>query len=213
MIKHQIDLILKKFPDINILDENGLIKLKLFEKVVIEVDFRKFPKPPKLKIPIEIESIFGKPNKFLDTLINWNKNETKNVVDIIDELNKLLILYKEGDVLILKDLFFGLLQWAKDMHPKAVHAFLERNRKGIISEFLLSDRGISHVMDFYQGLRPSPRLDCSFHSHPDGNINPTIEELSFFVKYKVNIISANPYAKETTKCYNSYGKEIEFILV
>ncbi|MHA1338377.1 MAG: hypothetical protein ACTSRZ_00565 [Promethearchaeota archaeon] len=213
LINEQINKIKQKYHDAIIIDERGIVQIALHEKVNVEFDFRKFPKMPKVKIPPEMEWILGKPTKFLDTLNTWDKKFPKDIINIIKELKDLIDLYKKGDVLISKELILGMLQWAKDMHPKPVHAFLERNKKGIISEFLLSDKGISHVMDFYQGIRPSPRLTGSFHSHPSGSFELSDVELDFFTKYSINVVVAAPYNENSIKCFNSIGKEIKFALV
>ena len=54
---------------------------------------------------------------------------------------------------------------------------------------------------------------ASCHSHPSGNLNPSINDRAVFSRFKLNLIIGPPHTIHNIKAYNADGREIQFRLI
>ncbi|MHA1727714.1 MAG: Mov34/MPN/PAD-1 family protein [Promethearchaeota archaeon] len=201
--------------DIKVIDpENGVIGVQLHKKVFIILDLGKYPEKPKVKIPKDLQKIVGKPKKFLETLSEWNKKESPEVIDILNEFSNFIAIHGSGNVKISEELMLGILEWASN-HRREILALL-RTKKGIISEFILPpgmESNDSSAIFVPRRLAIDHSIIGTVHSHPSGNLTPSPGDKAFFSRYHLHIIVGPPFTLRDIQCYNREGKPILFELV
>src|SRR3990170_2190154 len=102
-----------------------------------------------------------------------------------------------------------ILEASKDTYPKEFAAIL-RAEEGVIEEILLLPGTISGDVHAIFQLHMLP-IDFSvvgtIHSHPSGNYNPSEADLQLFSHFgRIHIIAGMPYAVDTWRAYDHYGK-------
>jgi len=102
-----------------------------------------------------------------------------------------------------------ILAASRDTFPKEFAAIL-RAEEGVITELLLLPGTISGDVHAVFQLHMLP-IDFSvvgtIHSHPSGNYNPSEADLNLFSHFgRIHIIAGMPYAIDTWRAYDHYGK-------
>jgi len=121
---------------------------------------------------------------------------------------------EELKVKIKEDLLSVVLENAKLMHPKEILLMLRGERKKEV--IFISDLIIPPLATYGHGfatfsLSALP-IDFSIvgtvHSHPSGNVKPSIGDLNQAIG-KIIMIVGYPYTKQNVKVYDREGNEIE----
>ena len=89
---------------------------------------------------------------------------------------------------------------------------LFREKQGVLEELILAplaEYGRSHssFSDFH--LPPDPSLSATLHSHPNGVLQPSRQDLRFFsAKGKWHFIAGYPYRLQDVACYDQEGTRV-----
>ena len=102
-----------------------------------------------------------------------------------------------------------ILAASRDTYPKEFAAIL-RAEEGVITELLLLPGTISGDVHAVFQLHMLP-IDFSVvgtvHSHPSGNYSPSEADLNLFSHFgRIHIIAGMPYAVDTWRAYDHYGR-------
>lgn len=214
-IEEEYTKIIKSFPDASIIDNYIThIQIPLINGVYLEIDYKKYPKKPK----VVLKRMNGEKYKNLDRMIlslkNWNKNETPSIVELIYEIIKIIKDMQSNVIIIKRELLEGILALSRDMHPKEILGLL-RSHKRVVSEFILPPGAQTSDSSgiFYPNRIPlDPSIKGTVHSHPSGNLNPSLNDLNnIFKTQKFHFIIGYPYTSYScVKCFDKNGIEIPF---
>lgn len=121
---------------------------------------------------------------------------------------------------IKKEVLQTMLKASKNIYPDEFIAIMqgEVNEKEaiitsvIIPPFSTYERDASSFSDWF--LPPMFNVIGIFHSHPNGNGEPSIEDLnSFAIKGKLHIIAFPPFTLKSVKCFDNKGKEVNIAII
>ncbi|MHA1147990.1 MAG: Mov34/MPN/PAD-1 family protein [Promethearchaeota archaeon] len=216
VIEEQYQKIIEKYPDVQIVDNIiSHITIKLVNNVILDIDYKKFPKQPKIALIKNTGEKFTNLDMMVSSLKTWKKKEPLDIVHVLNEVLLLVDSTKSSEVLINREFFQSILALCNDQHPREILGML-RMKEGIIREFLLppgSLRG-KNVVVFSPGRIPfDASIAGTVHSHPSGNSSPSPDDISVFKKGHIHFIVAYPYSYYSTRCYDQNGNTLNFRLV
>ncbi len=215
-IEEEYKKIIETFPNASIV--NNLIyciQIPLINDVYLNIDFKKYPKKPKVILTKSNGEIYK--NLIIGTLKNWKKKNAISIVDLIKEIQNFAVRMQTNKVLIKKGLLEGLLALSRDQHPKEILCLL-RIHEGIVNEFILPPGAVTSVSSgiFFSSRIPfDSSIEGTAHSHPSGNLYPSMGDLrGVFQKKKIHFIIGYPYSNfSNVKCFDRHGNEIPFQIV
>ncbi len=216
VIEDQYQKIIEKYP--NALLINDLIfhiQIPLQNNVFLDIDFKNYPKTPKVNLKKVDEKNFKNLKMMLSSLRTWKKTDPIDIIDIINEVQLLIKSMQMNEVLIKRELMQGILGMCKDQHPREILGML-RMENGIISEFLLPPGALRSNNNALFNPSRIP-LDTSIvgtvHSHPSGNPIPSGADINLFKRGHIHFIIGHPYDYFTIKCYDQNSNPFNFRLV
>lgn len=115
---------------------------------------------------------------------------------------------------IASDTLDFILASCQSTDPYEFGAILEA-RDDVITDivYLPGTESTEISVRFHMYMMPNAEYAGSVHSHPDGEIRPSDEDLIFFRSGPVNIITGYPYGRTDWKAFDKYGNEIELEVV
>jgi len=217
--KEEYRKVLEKFPDvISIGGDDFHLHLEINDEILLEVDFRKYPKKLKAYL-IRSKADKFKLNKIVTTLRYWNKYSTDSVLEIIDEILLLIDNMKLNQIMIKKDFLEGLVDMCKKGHPKKMKGILGVH-KGVVSEYIVSSRACTDSDKDFEIIRPtcSIPLDFSYEgtfiSRPSGTLSTNEKLNQIFKKRRFTMLLAYPYnLSDNIKCFDTSGQILEHIII
>jgi hypothetical protein len=217
--KEEYRKVLEKFPDvISIGGDDFHLHLEINDEILLEVDFRKYPKKLKAYL-IRNKADKFKLNKIVTSLRYWNKHSTDSVLEIIDEILLLIDNMKLNQIMIKKDFLEGLVDMCKKGHPKKMKGILGVH-KGVVSEYIVSSRACTDSNKDFEIIRPtcSVPLDFSYEgtfiSRPSGTLSTNEKLNQIFKKRRFTMLLAYPYnLSDNIKCFDTSGQILEHIII
>ncbi|MFW9865023.1 MAG: Mov34/MPN/PAD-1 family protein [Candidatus Thorarchaeota archaeon] len=216
-IEIQYQNIIEHFPNLVII-ENTIthIKIEIIKGIILEIDYSKYPRKPKVKLSNQLGKVYTKLNNDIDSLKNWKKKENKSILNVINEIIFILEGLQSNQVRIKKDLIEGILALCREHHPKEFLGILKMD-KTVFTEFILPPGAVASRSTgvFFPSRLP---IDLSYqgtiHSHPSGSPYPSLQDLnSVFKKLKFHFIVGFPYNLNNVKCFDSTGTELQFKVI
>ncbi len=217
-IEEEYQKIIETFPDALLVDNYIFhVKIPLVNDVFLDINFRKYPKRPKVIWIKSNGEIYKNLDMMIGMLLNWKKKDAPSVVELINEILNFVNRMQSNEIEIKAELLDGLLALCRQQHPREILGLLRMNN-GIFTEFILPPGAITSDTSgvfFPNRLPMDSTLEGSVHSHPTGNITPSIQDLaSVFQKNRFNFIIGYPYNNfSCVKCFDKRGNEIIFRIV
>ncbi len=219
IIEEQYQKIIETFPDAIIVD-NYIFHVKIplvVNDVYLDINFKKYPKKPKVIWIKSNGETYKNLGTVIRTLLTWKKKNAPPVVELINEILAFVNMMQTNEIGIEAELLDGLLALCRQQHPREILGLL-RIDKGIFTEFILPPGAITSDTSgvfFPSRLPMDSTIEGSVHSHPTGNITPSIQDLaSVFQKNRFNFIIGYPYNSfSCVKCFDKRGNEILFRIV
>jgi len=211
--------VLEKFPDvISVGGDNFLLHFKINTEILLEVDFRRYPKKLKAYLIKNNRDKF-KLSKIVSSLRNWNKHSTDSVLEIIDEILLLIDNMKLNQIMIKKDFLEGLVDMCQKGHPKKMRGVLGVH-KGVVSEYIVSSRACTDSKKDFEIIRPTCSLPLDFSyegtfiSRPSGTLSTNEKLNQVFKKRRFTMLLAYPYnISDNIKCFDTSGQILEHIII
>ena len=209
--------VLDKFPDvISVGEDNFLLHFEINTEILLEVDFRKYPRKMKAYLINNNRDKF-KLSKIVSSLRYWNKNSA--VTEIIDEILLLIDNMKLNQIMIKKDFLEGLVDMCQKGHPKKMRGILGVH-KGVVSEYIVSSRACTDIKKDFEILRPTCSLPLDFSyegtfiSRPSGTLSTNEKLNQVFKRRRFTMLLAYPYnLSDNIKCFDTSGQILEHIII
>ena len=212
--------IIDKYPHSSrVNNKSNHLKIPNQYDTVINLNFKKYPKVPKVKLERNDGKTFNL-NVIISSLRNWNKNQPPTILELIDEITLAINNLISNKILIKKDLIAGLMEMCRTRHPEKVTGILGVDKE-IVSEYILPSgactdptksrevwgtKSCAIPLNFsYQG---------TFISRPKGDLskNEKLEEV--FKRRRFTLLIGFPYDSiESFKCFDNKGKILELSIV
>jgi len=217
--KEEYRKVLEKFPDVISVDgDNYLLHFEINNEILLEVDFRRYPKKLKAYL-IKNKTDKFKLSRIVSSLRNWNRHSTDSVLEIIDEILLLIDNMKLNQIMIKRDFLEGLIDMCQKGHPKKLKGILGVH-KGLVSEYILSSRACTDSDKDFEIIRPtcSIPLDFSYEgtfiSRPSGILSTNEKLNQVFKKRRFTMLLAHPYnLSDSIKCFDTSGQILEHIII
>ncbi len=216
-IEEEYRKVINSFPHAQIIDGYiSHITIPLENGIFLDIDFRNYPKKPKVILIRPDGQVFNNLKTMVSNLKYWNKKDPISIVDLIYDIELLLNRTSTREVAIKKELIDGIIGLCKAQHPREILGFL-RVENGIASEYILLPGAITNKKSgvFSPSRIPfDPSLEGSVHSHPSGNPYPSQKDLkSVFMSKRFHFIVGYPYTYNSIKCFDQKGNELDFKII
>ena len=217
--KEEYRKVLEKFPDvISISGDDFHLHLEINDEILLEVDFRKYPKKLKAYL-IRNKADKFKLNRIVTSLRYWNKHSADSVLEIIDEILLLIDNMKLNQIMIKKNFLEGLVDMCKKGHPKKMKGILGVH-KGVVSEYIVSSRACTDSNKDFEIIRPTCNIPLDFSyegtfiSRPSGTLSTNEKLNQIFKKRRFTLLLAYPYnLSDNIKCFDTSGQILEHIII
>ncbi|MFX1497677.1 MAG: Mov34/MPN/PAD-1 family protein [Promethearchaeota archaeon] len=216
-IEKQYQDIIENYPNaLAIRNSISHIKIDLSNKIILEINYSKYPKRPKVILINQSGSIYKNLNNEITSLKNWKKNNVKSVLSVIKEINLTIKRLQSNIVRIKRELLDGFFALCRAHHPKEFLGILKME-KNVFTEFILPPGAVTsrNTGVFFPGRIPINRdYQGTIHSHPSGNVIPSLQDLnSVFKGNRFHFIVGFPYTLNHIKCYDKNGTELQFRVI
>jgi len=216
-IELQYQNIIEHYPNtVTIENEITHIKIELIKEIILEIDYSKYPKKPKVKLINQAGKVYKKLSNDITSLKNWKLDKTNSILLVINEIISILKDLQSNIVKVKKELLIGFLALCRAHHPKEFLGILKMD-KNIFTEFILPPGATTsqHSGVFFPGRLPTNRYyQGTIHSHPSGNLHPSLQDLnSIFKGYRFHFIVGFPYILNSIKCFDKNGTELQFKVI
>lgn len=219
ILEEQYEQITQNFPSIQLIDGYiHYLKLPLDEiatGVFLEINYKNYPKRPKVLMIKPDGQVFKKLDMMVDSLRKWKNKDAPSMVDLIIEVLLIIKTISSKGIVIKRELMDGILALCKQHHPNEMIGLL-RTIKGMVAEFILPPGAITSDdtgVFFPSRIPMDVSIAGTVHSHPSGNCNPSPQDLILFRSKTFNIIIGYPYVYNNMKCFDQLGTEIKFSIV
>jgi len=216
-IEIQYQNILEHYPNLVII-ENKIthIKIELIQGIILEIDYSKYPKKPKVKLINQTGKVYKKLSNDITSLQNWKVDKTKSILLVINEIIFILKDLQSNIVKVKKELLIGFLALCRAHHPKEFVGILKMD-KNVFTEFILPPGAVTSRNSgvFFPSRIPLNRdYQGTIHSHPSGSLSPSLQDLnSVFKGNRFHFIAGFPYSLNDIKCFDKNGTELQFKLI
>ena len=216
LIEEQYRKIMETYPEARLID-NAIyhINVPILKEVWLEINYKKFPKQPKVKLIKANGEVYDKLEKMVDSLKKWKKNNPLDIIDLITEIWNIIGAMLNQELKINRELLEGILGYCADHHPKEILGLL-RFEKGVATEFILPPGSVTseNTGIFYPGRIPmDSSIDGTVHSHPSGNPYPSDADLALFKAKRFHIIVGYPYDIFNIRCFDQLGNELKLSIL
>jgi proteasome lid subunit RPN8/RPN11 len=217
IIEDQYKDIIKHFP--NVKTYNNFIfhiSIHLNKGTILEIDYRNFPKKPKVKLINQNGAVYKKLDRDIYSLNRWKSNNPKPISEIINEIILFIDNLESDTILIKAELLEGILLLCREQHPREILGILKME-KNVFTEFILPPGTLTSKTSgiFFSSRLPLDNFyQASVHSHPSGNVHPSLQDLGgVFKKFKCHFIIGFPYGPKNVRCYDKNGKPLKIKIV
>ncbi|TET05274.1 MAG: hypothetical protein E3J90_00480 [Promethearchaeota archaeon] len=218
--KEEYRKVLEKFPDvISVGGDNYLLHFVINNEILLEVDFRKYPKKMKAYLINNNKEYKFKLSRAVYSLRNWSKHSVISVLEIIDEILLLIDNLKFNQIMIKKDFLEGLVAMCKQNHPRKMRGVLGVH-KGIVSEYILPSRACTDSEKNFEIFKTTCNLpldlsyEGTFISRPSGMLSTNEKLNQIFKKRRFTMLLAHPYnLSDSIKCFDTSGQILEHIII
>lgn len=211
--------VIAKYPDaISLKGDNSHLLLKIYDGILLEIDFRRYPKKLKACLINNIGDKF-KLSRVVPSLWNWKQRSAVSVLEVVDEILLLIENLKSNQITIKKDFLDGLIDMCQNQHPLKMMGILGVH-KGIVSEYVLPSKPCTDLtkdMEFLGTVCSLP-LDFSYEgtfiSRPSGelSINEKLKEI--FKRRRFTMLLAYPYnLSDNIMCFDTSGQILEHVII
>jgi proteasome lid subunit RPN8/RPN11 len=216
-IEEEYQKIITAFPNVQIVGSYiSHIRIPLVNNVFLDIDFKNYPKKPKVNLIRPDGQSYRNIDKMVSTLKYWKKSEPYSIVDIIQDLVMFINRVGSDEIAIKRELMDGILDLCKNQHPREILGIL-RVEGGIVTEYILPPGAKTSESSgvFSPGRIPmDSSLEGTVHSHPTGNPYPSnIDLQTVFMTKRFHFIVAYPYTYDKIRCFDQRGNERKYILV
>jgi len=216
-IEIQYQNIIEHFPNtITIENKISHIKIELNKGIILEIDYSKYPKKPKVNLINQLGKVYKNLNNDIISLKNWKINKTKSVLNVINEIIFILEGLQSNIVKIKMELLDGFLALCRAHHPKEFLGILKMD-KDLFTEFILPPGAITSRNSgifFPRRLPMNLNYKGTIHSHPSGSLYPSLQDLnSVFKGKRFHFIVGFPYSLNNIKCFDKNGTELQFKVI
>ena len=125
ILEQEYQKVLEAFPNVGLI--NNLIyhiNLPLINDVSLEINFKNYPKKPKVILIRED----GQTDKSLDMILtalnSWKKKTPLSIADLINEIHIFIKRMQTKEILIKKDLLNGIFALCRNQHPREILGLL-----------------------------------------------------------------------------------------
>ena len=214
-IEKEYQKIISVYPNaIKVNEYIGHLRIPLENNIFIDINYKKYPKRPKVNLLKENGEVFKNFDRMISTLNKWKSKEPYSIVDIINDVFLFLQGVESRVVLIKKELVNGILGMCHQHHPREILGLLSLN-DGRFTEFILIPGATTHESS---GIFNPSRIPTdstyqgTIHSHPNGVLRPSPKDLEkVFRDYTCNFIAGYPYNNlNCIKCFDQLGNELKF---
>jgi len=211
--------VLEKFPDvISIGGDNFHLHFEIINKVMLEVDFRKYPRKVKAYLAKNNRKKF-KLSRVVSALRYWDEHSAVSVLEIIEEILLLIDNLKLNQIMIKKNFLEGLVDMCKDIHPKKIRGVLGVHR-GVVSEYILPSRACLNTQKEFEIISRSCNLpfdisyEGTFISRPSGSLSTNEKLKQIFKRRRFTMLLAHPYnLSDNIKCFDTSGQILELKII
>jgi len=216
-IELQYQNIIDHFPNtVSIENKITHIKIELIKGIILEIDYSKYPKKPKVKLINQTGKVYKKLSNDITSLQNWKVDKTKSILLVINEIIFILKDLQSNIVKVKKELLIGFLALCRAHHPKEFVGILKMD-KNVFTEFILPPGAVTSRNSgvFFPSRIPLNRdYQGTIHSHPSGSLSPSLQDLnSVFKGNRFHFIVGFPYSLNDIKCFDKNGTELQFKLI
>jgi hypothetical protein len=211
--------ILEKYPDaISDSGNDYILHFQINQDIVLEVDFRKYPK--KLKAYL-IRNQFNrfKLSRVVASLRYWDRNSSVSVLDIVEEILLLIDNIKLNQIMIKREFLEGLIDMCQKNHPQKMKAILGVE-KGMVSEYIVPSRACTDIVKDFEIIRTTCTIPLDFSyegtfiSRPSGSLSTNEKLNQVFKKRRFTMLLAYPYDhSDSIKCFDTSGQILEHIII
>ena len=218
--KEEYRKVLEKFPDVISVDGNNFhLHFEINNEILLEVDFRKYPKKMKAYLINYNKEYKFKLKRTVPSLQVWSKHSALSVLEIIDEIFLLIDNLKFNQIMIKKDFLEGLVAMCKQNHPRKLRGVLGV-QKGIVSEYILPARACTDSDKDFKIFKATCNLpldlsyEGTFISRPSGMLSTNEKLNQIFKKRRFTMLLAHPYNRsDSIKCFDTSGHILEHIII
>jgi len=216
-IEEEYQKVISAFPNAKTIDNYiSHIKLLLLNDVHLQINFKKYPKKPKVQLVNPDGQAFKNLESMVSTLKYWDKKHPHSIVGLINDIKLLLERAKTNEIAIKRELIEGVLALCKNQHPREILGYL-RVERGVVCEYILLPGASTDEKSgvfFPRRVPNDPSLQGTIHSHPTGNPYPSQVDLeTVFMSKRFHFIAAYPYNYASTKCFDQKGNELVFKII
>lgn len=216
-IEEQYQKITEEWPNAQIFDNViSHVKIPLKNGNFIDIDFKNYPKKPKVRLVNSKGQVYKKLDINIPILSSWKSKNTPAINDIIIQMVNMMDNLILNEINVKKELLIGILALCREQHPREILGLL-RLEGSIITEFILPPGALTSTKSgiFFPHRIPFDlSLKGTIHSHPSGNPYPSSQDLeSIFTKMQFHFITGFPYNLQSTKCFDRNGNELKFNLI
>ncbi len=217
--KEEYQKVLDKFPDvISFGGDNYLLHFEINKEVMLEVDFRKYPKKMKVYLVKNKRRKF-KLSRVVSALRYWDGHSAVSVLEVIEEILLLIDNLKLNQIMIKRNFLEGLVDMCKQIHPKKIRGVLGVNR-GVVSEYILPSRACTDNKKEFEIISQSCNLpfdvsyEGTFISRPSGSLSTNEKLIQIFKRRRFTMLLAHPYnLSDNIKCFDTSGQILELIII
>jgi hypothetical protein len=210
--------VIEKFPEVkSIGGDDYNLQFKIDNEILLEVNYRKFPKKVKAYLVNAKHEKF-KLNRVVSSLRDWDEVPPISIVELVEEILLLIDNLKSNQIRVEKDLIVGLADMCKQIHPRKFRGVLGVH-KGIVSEYILPSRACTDSLKEYEIISQSCNLPFNFSyegtfiSRPSGSLSTNPKLSQVFQKRRFTMLLAHPYNLSDIKCFDSTGQVLEHIII
>ena len=216
-IEDQYQEVIETFPNAITVDNIiSHVKIPINNGSFIDIDFKNYPKKPKVTIVNPRGQVFKKLANMIPLLYSWRAKTAPQIVEVINEVFMFIKNSISKEIFIKKELLDGILGLCQEHHPREIIGLL-RVENDVVSEFILPPGALTSAVSglFFPNRIPLDfSLQGTIHSHPSGTLFPSPQDLKgVFRKMRFNFIVGYPYNLNSTRCFDRKGKELTFKVV
>lgn len=216
----QYQMVNEALPDASFIkNTNYHVRIPVKNEIFLDINFKRYPKIPEVKLIKSDGKTFGL-NKVIASLRDWYKTTPPSILELTEEIQSLIKCLELNQIKVNKDLLNGLMEICKNRHPVKLVGLLSV-KKGIVSEYILPSRACTDVIknvEVWGGRSCSIPFSLShegtFISRPSGKLSTNEKLNKVFKKRRFTMLLSHPYNNlKCVKCFDSYGKILELIVV
>jgi hypothetical protein len=216
------DAVLQKYPKARkYKDRIYNLRIPLTEDVDLSINFKKYPRPPKILL-LKNNGRKFKLGNILTYLRDWNDNNPYPIVNVVDEVVLIIESILNRQIPFTESCFEGLIEMAKKYHPQKVQGVLSVN-KGKVSDLIIpaikcANPSYANRIN-YVNFQPFCQLpfdfsyEGTFISRPNGDLSKNEAFNVVMRKRRFTMLLAYPYDKpECVRIVDRDGNDLKYAI-